>query len=47
MTLDTAAIDRLNKIIRESRKAIETVRADKSPASSFKKIAELAEGFPT
>lgn len=47
MTLDTAAIARLNKIIAEARKAIEHVRADKSPALHFERIKNLAEGFPS
>lgn len=47
MILDTAAITRLNKIIQEARKAIETVRADKSPAKAFERIVALAEGYPS
>ncbi len=44
---DIAAIARLNKIIAEARKAIEVVRAEKSPAAHFERIRELAEGFPS
>lgn len=47
MTIDTAAIARLNKIIAEARDAIVAVRAQKSPAAHFERIKELAEGFPT
>lgn len=47
MTIDTAAISRLNKIVLEARKAIEIVRAGKSPATHFERIKEIAEGFPS
>lgn len=47
MQLDTAAIARLNKIIAEARKAIEMVRAEKSPAANFERIKDLAEGYPS
>lgn len=47
MTIDTAAIARLNKIIQEARKAIEAVRAEKSPGKHFERIILLSEGFPS
>lgn len=46
-TLDTAAIDRLNRIIREARKAIDLVRGFKSPAENFERIKNLADGYPS
>ncbi len=47
MPLDTLAISRLNKIIKEARKAIEVVRAGKAPVENFERIKELAEGYPS
>lgn len=47
MTIDTITIARLNKIIKEARKAIEVVRSEKSPAAHFERIVALAEGCPS